>query len=170
MTSAITSTLGSSPNPNQMIISGAMAMIGRVCEATSSGVSARRSHGEKSTAMASTQPSASDTANPTAVTCSVGTVFAQICSRNAQPCSTTRSGDGSTCGRTANAVTYHCHTASPMATSSSGGQARPSTRRIGERTGPVSARVGPAEPRGAADAAVPAVVVDVVTAWRGSRW
>ena len=70
-----------------MISSGAIAMIGRVCEATSSGVSARRSHGEKSTAIASAQPSASDTANPTAVTCSVGTVLAQICSRAAQPCS-----------------------------------------------------------------------------------
>ena len=103
VTSAITTTFGSSPNPNQMISSGAMAMIGSVWDATSSGVSARRSHGEKSTATASAQPSASDTVNPTAVTCSVGTVLAQSCSRNAQPCSTTRSGDGSTCGRTADA-------------------------------------------------------------------
>jgi hypothetical protein len=81
VTSAITTTFGSSPNPNQMISSGAIAMIGSVCEATSSGVSARRSHGEKSTATASAHPSASDTVNPTAVTCTVGTVFAQICSR-----------------------------------------------------------------------------------------
>jgi hypothetical protein len=38
--------LGSSPKPNQMISSGAIAMIGRVCEATSSGVRARRSQGD----------------------------------------------------------------------------------------------------------------------------
>ena len=62
----ITRTLGSSPKPNQMIISGAIAMIGRVCEATSSGTSARRSHGKKSTVIATAQPMASDTANPTA--------------------------------------------------------------------------------------------------------
>ena len=61
-----------------MISSGAIAMIGSVWDATSSGVSARRSHGEKSTATASAQASASDTVNPTAVTCSVGTVLAQI--------------------------------------------------------------------------------------------
>ena len=56
VTRAITTTLGSSPKPNQMISSGAIAMIGSVCEATSSGVSARRNHGEKSTAIASAQP------------------------------------------------------------------------------------------------------------------
>ena len=112
VTSAITTTLGSSPNPNQMISSGAIAMIGSVCDATSSGVSARRSHGTKSTAIAIAQPTASDTANPTAVTCSVGTVLAHSASRNAQPCSTTRSGDGSTCGRTPDASTATCQATS----------------------------------------------------------
>ena len=72
VTSAITTTFGSSPNPNQMINSGAMATIGTVWDATSSGVNARRSHGTKSTVTAIAQPTASDTANPTAVTCSVG--------------------------------------------------------------------------------------------------
>jgi hypothetical protein len=68
VTRAITTTFGNSPNPNQMISNGAIAMIGSVCEATSSGVRARRSHGEKSTATAIAQPSASETPNPTAVT------------------------------------------------------------------------------------------------------
>ena len=56
VTSAITTTFGSSPNPNQMISSGAIATIGSVWDATSSGVSARRSHGTKSTATAIAQP------------------------------------------------------------------------------------------------------------------
>ena len=56
VTSAITTTFGNSPNPNQMISSGAIAMIGSVWDATSNGVSARRSQGEKSTATASAQP------------------------------------------------------------------------------------------------------------------
>ena len=129
VTSAITTTLGSSPKPNQMISSGAIAMIGSVCDATSSGVSARRSHGEKSTAIAIAQPIASDTANPTAVTCSVGTVLAQICSRAAHPCSATRSGEGSTCGRTPEAVTSHCQAIRPAARRTSGGRAAGSARR-----------------------------------------
>ena len=70
VTNAITTTFGSSPNPNQMISSGAIATIGSVWDATSSGVSARRSHGTKSTATAIAHPRASDTANPTAVTSS----------------------------------------------------------------------------------------------------
>src|SRR5690606_21265566 len=111
-----------------MIISGAIAMIGSVWDATSSGVRARRSHGEKSTAIAIAQPTASDTANPTAVTCRVGTVWAQIWSRYAQPCSSTRSGDGSTCGGTSATVTYHCHTTSPTATSTAGGASRAASR------------------------------------------
>ena len=78
VTSAITTTLGSSPKPNQMMSSGA---IGSVWDATSSGVSARRSHGEKSTATAIVPATASDTPNPTAVACSVGTVLAHSCSR-----------------------------------------------------------------------------------------
>src|SRR5439155_23533733 len=121
-------TFGNSPNPNQVMSSGAIAMLGSVCEATSSGVSARRSHGEKSTATAIAQPSASDTANPTAVTCTVGTVLAQIWSRKAQPCSSTRRGEGSTCGRTSAAVTYHCQPTSPTPTSTSGGATRPHPR------------------------------------------
>src|ERR671917_33516 len=46
VTRAITTTFGNRPNPNQMISSGAIAMIGSVWEATRSGVSARRSHGD----------------------------------------------------------------------------------------------------------------------------
>ena len=142
VTSAITTTLGSSPKPNQMISSGAIAMIGSVCEATSSGVSARRSHGEKSTAIAIAQPIASDTANPTAVTCSVGTVLAQICSRAAHPCSATRSGEGSTCGRTPEAVT------SPLPGDQPGGDEDEGRHAGGER--PPDSRRGR---RGAAGAA-----------------
>jgi len=81
VTSAITTTFGRSPNPNQMIKSGAMATMGSVWLATSNGVSARRSHGTKSTVTAIAQPTASDTANPTAVTCSVGTVLVHSAAR-----------------------------------------------------------------------------------------
>ena len=136
VTRAITTTLGSSPKPNQMISSGAIAMIGSVCEATSSGVSARRSHGEKSTAIAMAQPISSETPNPTAVTCSVGTVFAQICSRAAHPCSTTRRGDGSTCGRTPVATTNHCQPARAAATRTRGGAAAANARRNPARGSP----------------------------------
>ena len=152
VTSAITTTLGSRPKPNQMISSGAIAMIGSVCETTSSGVSARRSHGEKSTAIAITQPSASDTANPTAVTCSVGTVLAQICSRAAHPCSATRSGEGSTWGRTPVAATNHCQATRPAATRTRDGRPAANARRTPRPPRDVAGTAGldPATPAGVA--------------------
>ncbi len=68
---AITRIFGSRPNPNQMIISGAIAMIGSVCDTTNSGTNARRSHGEKSTSTASAHAKSRETANPISVTWSV---------------------------------------------------------------------------------------------------
>ena len=99
VTRAMTSTFGSRPKPNQMIISGAIAMIGRVWEATNNGTNARRSAGEKSTTMASSQARTNETVNPIRVTCSVAAACTPISARCDQPCATTRDGDGSTCGR-----------------------------------------------------------------------
>ncbi len=58
-------TLGSSPNPNQMTNSGAMATIGIVWLVTSSGSTARRTGAQRSRAMAVPIASTTDSAQPT---------------------------------------------------------------------------------------------------------
>ena len=96
---AITNTFGNNPKPNQMIISGAMAMIGSVCETTKSGTSARDNHGEKSTTTARIQANTNETVKPTNVTCNVDQAWPEMISRLSHPWDRTRPGDGSTCGR-----------------------------------------------------------------------
>ena len=96
VTSATSSTLGVRPNPNQMIISGAIATIGSVCVATSTGISARPTWAEVSMSTASTNPTASDSANPSRVARSVGSMLAQRSSRLSQATESTRLGAGST--------------------------------------------------------------------------
>ena len=57
-------TFGSSPNPNQITNSGAIATIGMVWLATSSGSTARRTGDQRSSAMAAAIASATETATP----------------------------------------------------------------------------------------------------------
>jgi hypothetical protein len=66
--SAMTRIFGISPKPNQMMSSGAIAMMGSVWDTTNNGTSARLSHGEKSTATARIHATANETANPMIVT------------------------------------------------------------------------------------------------------
>ena len=71
VTRMTTSTFGSRPKPNQMIMSGAIAMIGIVCEPTSIGYSARRSHSSWSITTAKKTATAIEAPKPTAVSFSV---------------------------------------------------------------------------------------------------
>ncbi len=73
VTSTTIETFGSSPNPNQITKSGAMATIGMVWLATSSGSTARRTGVQRSSATAAAIASPTDTAIPTSVSTRVGT-------------------------------------------------------------------------------------------------
>ncbi len=73
VTSTTMTTFGSRPNPNQITNSGAMATIGMVWLATSSGSTARRIGDQRSSAMAAAIARATETAMPTMVSTSVGT-------------------------------------------------------------------------------------------------
>ena len=73
VTSTTMRTFGSSPNPNQITNSGAIATIGIVWLATRSGSTARRTGAQRSSAIAAAIASTTDSAKPTSVSTSVGT-------------------------------------------------------------------------------------------------
>jgi hypothetical protein len=81
VTSATTSIFGQSPNPNQITTSGAIAITGIVCDATSSGVTPCRSVGKKSATTAISHAHPSESAKPAAVTPSVESVCPSSTSR-----------------------------------------------------------------------------------------
>ena len=138
VTSVMTSTLGSSPNPNHMIMSGAMAMMGSVWEATSRGMTARRSQGTKSTQIATSQPNARETPKPTSVTSSVARALCHSAPRLAQPWSSTRAGEGSSRGSMPLSETYDCHAASRITSAPTAGRTVPTSahlRSTGRATG-----------------------------------
>src|SRR6478735_9838037 len=62
-----------------------------------------------------------------------------MASRARQPCWTTRSGDGSTCGRIPQTVTYTCHATTSSATTTTAGSTR---RSSGDVPGAVVRRLG----------------------------
>ena len=98
VTSTITMTLGSSPNPNQITISGAIATIGIVCVPTSRGYTARRTAGTWSIATANAVAATTETANPMTVSVTVARVWVHASSRKSTSAVRIRDGDGSTSG------------------------------------------------------------------------
>ena len=81
VTRTTTRTFGSSPNPNQTTMSGAIATIGTVCEPTRSGSTARRAQPTRSSATATAVAPTIDRLNPATVSMIVGTAWRTAWSR-----------------------------------------------------------------------------------------
>ena len=91
-------TLGSSPNPNQMTNRGAIATIGIVWLVTRSGSTARRTGSQRSSAMAVATARTTETAHPVIASTRVGTRWPAAASRKSHRAPTTRDGGGSVIG------------------------------------------------------------------------
>ena len=130
MTSATSRTFGSRPKPNQITASGATAMIGSVCEAMSSGSSARRTAADASIATEQTNPTAIASANPSVAARSVASPFSTRSARFSHVASATADGAGSTSGPIALTVTYSSHPESSSATTAAGASSRLTCRRL----------------------------------------
>ncbi len=117
-------TLGSSPNPNQITNSGAMATIGIVWLVTSSGSTARRTGSQRSSATAAAMARTTDRLQPTIASNSVGTRWPTATSRKSHNAPSTRDGAGSVMGSIAARRTYASHATTTIATKAIGGPQR----------------------------------------------
>ena len=91
---AMIRSFGLIPKPNQTTRIGATTMIGTVCEATSSGYTARRAVSERCRATANPTPRTSATRNPARTSRSVTQPFSASSSRSCQSESATSLGAG----------------------------------------------------------------------------
>jgi hypothetical protein len=109
------------PNPNQMMNTGAITMIGSVWDTISHGYTARRTGPEKSIAVASSHAIANDRANPPSVSRSVVSVFCHSTARCPHPAPNTAPGVGSACGSRTPHTAIACQAGTSPAASSAGG-------------------------------------------------
>ena len=86
---------GIRPKPNHSTTSGAMATSGKVWLTISTGNSARRNDGKKSTSADSAKAALSEQAKPRQVARIVGMAFSTSASRFSSACTNTRDGAGS---------------------------------------------------------------------------
>src|SRR5436190_3774321 len=124
VTSTTTRTFGTSPNPNQTTMSGAIATIGTVCDPTSNGSTARRAHATRSRAIATAAAPRIEMPNPTPVSTIVGMEWRIASERNSQSAPSTWVGAGSTNGLTPDERAYSSQPPSTMATRATGGPKR----------------------------------------------